>query len=331
MPEKKKRKGFSCFFKLTIGAICLALFCGWILLAQPVLLSSPRSDQNINPAELERHVRMLSESFVPRNASHIGNINRTADYIKDQFLNIEAGEVSEQWLEVRSHRYRNVSLIIGDPKSDKVVVGAHYDGFADSPGADDNASGIAGLIELAKLTAANPTNSTIEFVAYPLEEPPWFGTRKMGSWQHVQHLQQSGMTCRYMISLEMIGYFSDERGSQSYPVSLLHWYYPEKGNFITVVGNGENRKLTRQFKSAMKGTTDLPVYSICAPASLPGIDFSDHRNYWQAGIPAIMITDTAFYRNKAYHTRQDTADRLDYNKMAQVVIGMFEAIKKLDR
>lgn len=321
------RKGISRSFKCVIGAICLLLLFGWFFLAQPSLRSAPRSGVIVSPGELERHVRMLSEEFAPRSASHIGNMNRTADYIKKEFKKPGEGVVSEQWFQVGSHRYRNISLIFGDPDAERIVVGAHYDGYGRYPAADDNASGVAGLIELAGVVAKNPIKTAIEFVAYPLEEPPFFGTPKMGSAKHVGHLREYGVVCRYMISLEMIGYFSDERGSQNYPISLLHLYYPEKGNYITVVGNTQNRRLTKRFKTAMKGTTDLPVFSICGSASIPGIDFSDHRNYWQVGIPAIMITDTAFYRNTAYHTPGDTADRLNYSKMAKVVIGVYEGIK----
>lgn len=331
MLGKKMRKACSLGFLLVVGAICSVWLFGWFYLAQPTPFSAPPSEVRVDAAQLERHVRILSEDFVPRNASHIGNINRTADYIGDKFRAIGSGQVSEQWFETGSYRYRNVSLIFGDPNSERTVIGAHYDGYGRYPGADDNASGVAGLIELAKLISDHPLKSTVELVGYPLEEPPYFGTSEMGSYKHVEYLRKSEISCRYMISLEMIGYFTDEPASQSYPVSLLHWYYPEKGNFITIVGNTENRQLTRRFKSAMKGTSNLPVRSICAPASIPGIDFSDHRNYWHRGIPAIMITDTAFYRNTAYHTPDDTADRLDYKKMAQVVVGVFEGLKKLDQ
>ncbi|MDF1812277.1 MAG: M28 family peptidase [Verrucomicrobiales bacterium] len=301
----------------------------WIFLAQPGFRSGPASDKTVSSSALERHVRVLSEDFIPRNAAHIGNMNRTADYIKSEFEKAGTGRITEQWYETGSYRYRNVSLLLGDPEKQRIVIGAHYDAFGRFPAADDNASGVAGLIELAKLIAANPVDVTVELVGYPLEEPPYFGTSQMGSWQHVAHLQKSGVACRFMVSLEMIGYFSDQPGSQDYPHDLLHLFYPDKGNFITVVGNTENRVLIKQFKAGMKGATKLPVYSVCGPAMIPGIDFSDHRNYWQAGIPAVMVTDTAFYRNKAYHTAGDVADKLDFEKMALVVVGVYEAIAAL--
>lgn len=330
MPGKQKRGIFSFGFIFVISLICLSLAALWIMLAQPTLRSSPPSDIQVSAENLEKHVRMLSEQFVPRNAAAIANMNRTADYIKAEFEKAGKGTVSEQWYQVGSYRYRNVSLIMGDPTAPRVVIGAHYDGYGPHPGADDNASGVAGLIELAKLIADHPPKTAIEFVGYPLEEPPYFATSKMGSSKHVGHLRKNGIKCKYMISLEMIGYFTDERGTQHYPIKFLHLFYPEKGNFITVVGNNQNRSLTKNFKIAMKGATELPVVSICGPAAIPGIDFSDHRNYWHAGIPALMITDTAFYRNTAYHTPRDTADRLNYTKMAMVVTGVYEGIQKLD-
>ncbi|MDF1751202.1 MAG: M28 family peptidase [Verrucomicrobiales bacterium] len=300
----------------------------WVFLAQPSLKRSSPSDVSVSPVNLEAHVRKLAIEFSPRNAAHIGNTNRTADYIKQQFEGIYAPGVSEQRFQVGSYRYRNVSLLIGNPEDERIVIGAHYDGFGPYQAADDNASGVAGLIELARLCANHDFGTAIEFVAYPLEEPPYFGTGNMGSARHASDIAAQGRACRFMISLEMIGYFSDEPDSQKYPHPLLYLFYPSKGNFITVVGNTENRRLTKSIKTGMKGATSLKVRSLCGPASIPGIDFSDHRNYWATGVPAVMVTDTAFYRNLAYHTSGDTADRLDYKKMAMVVVGVYEALQQ---
>lgn len=303
----------------------------WVCLAQPTLLRSKKSQVSVSVESLEKHVRKLSIDFVPRNASHIGNINRTANYIRAEFESIGTGEVTEQWFQAAGRRYRNVSLLLGEGHGPRVVIGAHYDGYGPYPAADDNASGIAGLIELARLMARRPTQTPLEFVAYPLEEPPFFATDDMGSWRHAAEMKRQRFdSCKYMVSLEMIGYFSDERGSQSYPAGFLRWFYPDRGNYIAIVGNTKQRRLIRGFKAGMRGSTPLPVRSLCAPSSIPGIDFSDHRNYWRAGFPAVMITDTAFYRNQAYHTEGDTADRLDYDKMAMVVIGVYEAIQRME-
>lgn len=194
------------------------------------------------------------------------------------------------------------------------------------PAADDNASGIAGLIELAHLLVKTELKTKVELVAYALEEPPFFGGERMGSFIHAKSLKDNKVSVRLMIALEMIGYFSDAPNSQKYPVSLLGLLYPSNGNFIVVVGNFENVLTVRRIKSVMRDASDLPVRSINAPGTINGVDFSDHRNYWHFGYNAVMITDTAFYRNPNYHTAQDTAEKLDYNRMAQVVEAVFAAV-----
>ncbi|MBI4061055.1 MAG: M28 family peptidase, partial [Elusimicrobia bacterium] len=195
---------------------------------------------------------------------------------------------------------------------------------------DDNASGAAGLLELARLLGKDAPAAPTELVAYSTEEPPYFATADMGSARHARALKARGAVIRAMISLEMIGTFSDEPGSQAYPSPLLALYYPSRADFIAVVGDLRNAGLARRVKKAMRAG-GLPVYSINAPAFIPGIDYSDHASYWREGYPAVMISDTAFYRNPRYHTSRDTADRLDYRRMAQVVSGAFAAVRDLAR
>ncbi|MEO0416600.1 MAG: M28 family peptidase, partial [Verrucomicrobiota bacterium] len=303
----------------------------WWVLAQPTNQRSEPIHVTVSPESLERHVRVLSEDFIPRNWKHLGNLHRTGNYLTAEFEKIGVGTVADQWFQTANgSRYRNVSLLIGDATKPRIIVGAHYDAYSIYPGADDNASGVAGLIELARLVAASPIESPVEFVAYPLEEPPHFGTREMGSWQHADATKRAGVECKYMISLEMIGYFTDEKGSQDYPLPLLKAIYPSTGDFIAVAGNFDHRDLIQEFKIGMRCCENLPIVSISAPRQLPGIDFSDHRNYWMAGFPAIMITDTAFYRNKNYHTVEDTAEKLDFDKMASVVAATFNAMQRLE-
>ena len=306
----------------------------WLYLAQPTPAHSEPSAASVDPAVLEAHVRKLSEDFVPRSLFHIGNTKRTADYLRTQLDEAvqSKGRTQSLWFGPSGERQRNVSLVLAPQATGKrIVIGAHYDAYREFPGADDNASGVAGLIELARLLGRveNRLTRPIELVGYPQEEPPVFATKEMGSAHHARELKNNGVDIQLMICLEMIGYFTDERGSQDYPVPGLSLFYPNRGNFIVVVGNTEQRDFTKAVKVSMKGSTPLPVYSISASPSLPGIDFSDHRNYWELGYPAVMITDTAFYRNKAYHTPNDTADRLDYSKMGMVVIGVYEAVLDL--
>ena len=154
-------------------------------------------------------------------------------------------------------------------------------------------------------------------------------TPGMGSWVHAAALRQAGVSVRAMVSLEMIGYFTDAPDSQLFPHPVLALVYPSRGNFITVVGRLGDVALVRRTKSAMRGATDLPVVSINAPTAIPGVDFSDHRSYWAHGYPAVMITDTAFYRNRHYHSPGDTPETLDYGRMAKVVRGVYEAVLSL--
>ena len=219
--------------------------------------------------------------------------------------------------------------LFGPDTKERIVDRAHYDTAGAKPGADDNASGVAGLIELAHLLSRASLPMRVELVAFPLEEPPFFRTAYMGSAIHAASLKRQGIAVRVMFSLEMIGYFSDAADSQTFPAPALKAFYPSTGNFIAVIGKFDQGLLVRRIKKAMLGASPLPVYSINAPRSIPGIDFSDHLNYWEAGYDAIMITDTAFYRNDNYHTSRDKSDTLDYKRMAMVVQGMYRAVLAL--
>jgi len=306
----------------------IALILVWLLIAQPTTDRNTLSAIEIDIERLEKHVNILSNDFYPRNHLEVENLNKTAAYIEHHFKNA-GGNIEIQNFEVSERLYKNVIAVFGEGKGRKLIVGAHYDSSGLTHGADDNASGVSGLIELAYLFEKYPIDREIELVAYTLEEPPYFGTRYMGSYVHAEKIRKKNQVIEGMISLEMIGFFSDETGSQIYPNPVLNLFYPSVGNYITVVGSLEQRGFTKAFKVGMEGSTSLPVYSINAPKSLPGIDYSDHRNYWSLGVNAIMISDTAFYRNREYHEVGDTAKRLDYEKMAKVVVSVFEALKKI--
>jgi Zn-dependent M28 family amino/carboxypeptidase len=228
-------------------------------------------------------------------------------------------------------QFRNFLAHYGPADAPILVVGAHYDVCGEQSGADDNASAVAGLLELARLFGRHrpEVSHRIELALWPLEEPPNFRTENMGSAVHADSLAKRKADVSGMISLEMLGYFSDEPGSQTYPAPGMGLLYPSRGNFISVVGNGSSWGFTRRVKARMAGATELPVRSINAPASVPGVDFSDHLNFWVHGWNAVMITDTAFFRNPNYHEITDTADTLDYQRMAHVVTGVYAALTTL--
>jgi hypothetical protein len=279
------------------------------------------------PADLRRHVEALTDLGGFRSYQHPDVLDRAADYISSQWR--AAGfEVEEQAYEVDGVTVRNLVTGYGPETSSVVVLGAHYDVCGDQDGADDNASAVASVLELARLLGEHrPTVARrIELVAFTLEEPPFFRTGDMGSAVHARSLRQRGVRVAAMLCLEMVGYFSDRPHSQRFPAPGLGLLYPHTGDFIAVVGNLGSRRLTHEVKARMAGVSAVPVHSINAPALLPGVDFSDHLSYWREGIPAVMVTDTAFFRNPNYHLPSDTADTLDYDRMAEVVRGLYSAV-----
>ena len=317
-----------------LGLGVLALF--W-LVAQPFVAMRPSTPPSVDPSQLEAHVRVLSEQFDPRSFDRPDRLDEVASYIRSEFEKT-GGRVTEQRFPVEEVEYRNVIAHYGPERGPVLVIGAHYDSFADlwssaasrgpsrdthTPGADDNASGVAGLLELGRLLGQTAPSTSVELVAYSLEEPPHFRTQAMGSSWHARELRKSGREVTLMLALEMIGYFTSTPGSQKYPLSPLSFIYPDQGDFIAIVGRVQDWAATRRIKGIMRGATNLGVYSINAPPAFPGVDFSDHGNYWEEGFSGLMITDTAFYRNPHYHGAGDAAERLDYVRMAKVVQAIY--------
>ncbi|SDM85579.1 M28 family peptidase [Polaromonas sp. JS666] len=317
--------------KILVAGIVLPLLVAgvaaayaWYRLTQPFVSAAATAApaaQTASAARLEQLVRKLSTDFSNRTFDNGARLEGAAAYLESQLARL-GFKVESQRFTAEGRPYRNLVVKLGPDTADVTVVGAHYDVAGEQPGADDNASGVAGLLELARLLKGQSFRQRVELVFYTNEEPPFFRTPHMGSAIHARSLAESGKRASLMLSLECIGYFSDEPGSQEHPVRLLNAIYPTTGNFISLVGFYQDGDVARQVKAAMKSASDLPVYSINAPGFVVGVDFSDHLNYWHEGYVGMMVTDTAFYRNKAYHTPQDTADRLDYGRMAKVVEGV---------
>jgi Zn-dependent M28 family amino/carboxypeptidase len=317
----------------SLAVAAAVLVAGTALLACPVaqrpapraVAPSCRAAQ-VDPARLRGHVEALAVDLSPRDLAHPENLDRAADYVAGA-LAAAGARVREQVFELSGRRFRNVIGEVGPATAERIVVGAHYDAAEGTPGADDNASGVAGLIELARVLDASPPPLRVELVGYTLEEPPAFATDAMGSVAHARRLADDGVPVRLMIAIEMIGAFSDERGSQRYPTPVKKVAYPSRGNFIAVVGRIGSPGPISDVAGAIAEGRDLPVETLAAPAALPGVDFSDHRSFWAEGYQAVMVTDTAFLRNARYHTADDTPETLDYARMAEVVEGISCAVR----
>jgi len=318
------------FLRIAIGVLVLLLVAipplVWMLMAPVVTSLPPPTDVSVDPVRLREHVEFLSDGEAPRSYDHPERLDAVATYIEAQFQ--KAGlRPTRQSFEINGRTYSNVIARYGNESDARLVVGAHYDVYGQHPGADDNASGVAGLLELAHLLQGRKPQRgfAVELVAYTLEEPPFFSSERMGSAVHAHSLAESGADIIGMLSLEMIGYFSDAPGSQRYPAPLLTLLYPSRGDFIAIVGRLGQNAWVRDIKRGMIAGGGVPVWSMNAPVWFPGIDFSDHASYWDEGYPAAMITDTAFLRNPNYHEGTDTPATLDYERMAEVVKQVYWA------
>ena len=278
--------------------------------------------------ELISHVQMLGEEIGERNVERYDKLVAAADYIERTFA--EAGlQVRRDGYDVRGRRCDNIEVEIPGATRDIFVVGAHYDSVYNCPGANDNGSGVAALLALAKRFAGQQQERTLRFVAFPNEEPIHFQTQLMGSWVYANRCQQRNDPIAGMMSLETIGYYSQERGSQVYPLPGLGAIYPRTGNFIAFVGNIPSRALVRRAVGSFRKHASLPSEGTALPASIPGVGWSDHWAFWQHGYPGIMVTDTAPFRYPHYHRASDTPDKLEYDSMTRLVHGLQSVIADL--
>ncbi|WP_082832479.1 M28 family peptidase [Aquimarina aggregata] len=294
-----------------------------------ILISSLSIGQSSSDVSMiKEHLTKITKSKVYRNHTNIEQLNKIADYIKTEFSKY-SDEVSFQEYSVENKKYKNVICSFGLEHKKRIVIGAHYDVCGNQEGADDNASGVVGLIELSRLLQGKKTNYRIDLVAYTLEEPPYFRTNKMGSFIHAKSLHDANIDVYGMISLEMIGYFSDVPNSQHYPVASLSSIYGNKGDYITLVNKSNKQKFARDFCSIFKSNKTIKTTIFDNPMSLESVELSDHLNYWKLGYDALMVTDTAFLRNKNYHRNSDKMETLDFDKMAKVIDGVLLTLLKI--
>ena len=272
---------------------------------------------------LKQHVTVLAGSIGKRNIWHYDALEKAAIYIEETLSELDY-LVAMQPYTARGKAVRNLETdIIGTLGPDKIVlIGAHYDSIKGSPGANDNASGVAALLEIARQMAGMKLNHTVRFVFFVNEEPPFFYSEEMGSLIYARRARERGDNIIAMLSLETIGYYADAKGSQHYPLPLYSLFYPDIGNYIAFIGNLSSRTLVQQSLDSFRQHTVFPSEGIAAPGWLAGIHWSDHWSFWQEGYPALMVTDTAPFRYPYYHTGADTPDKIDYPRLARVVAGL---------
>ncbi len=275
---------------------------------------------------IKRNLEAIINTPQKRNYHNVAVLDSVADHIKREFSKF-TNRVTVQPYTVAGQLYSNIIASFGPEAGERIIVGAHYDVCGEQDGADDNASGVAGILELARLLQDDTLTYRIDLVAYTLEEPPFFGTENMGSYVHAKSLYDRKVPVKGMVSLEMIGYFSDAANSQRYPLGFLKWFYGSKGNYITIVQKSLCGSFSKAFKKLALANNSIATKSIRAPSFFGGLDLSDHRNYWQFGYDAIMVTNTSFYRNANYHKTEDVLGKLDIPKMGLVIDGVLRVLK----
>lgn len=283
------------------------------------MVSSPFRKEEV-VQNLYHHVESLSAAIGERHLWKEGSLDRAVDYIESALTSF-GYRVKRQ---TYSCYGKNVSNLIIEKKGGDeatVVIGAHYDTVPGTPGADDNGSAVAGLLELARLHRQIPSRKTLLFVAFVNEEPPCFGFSNMGSMVCAKGLKALKRPIEVMVSLEMIGYFRPDQ-IQNYPLPIMRHFYPKTADFIGVVGNFRSVRYVRFFRKGMRRHASLNVRSLTGPEFFGGINLSDNSSFWRHGFKAIMVTDTSFFRNPHYHQATDTIDTLDFDKMAEVVKGL---------
>lgn len=282
--------------------------------------------QKADTSIINKHLNRITQTELHRNYKNIPTLNTVADYIYQEFSKNADTTYFQEFLDDEKNSFKNVIAVLGPKNAPTIVLGAHYDVCGEQAGADDNASGVVGILELARLLKGKKLNYRIELVAYTLEEPPYFRSDYMGSYIHAKSLADTKREVFGMVSVEMIGYFSNFKNSQEYPISFLSLIYGNKGNYITLVNKLQKGKFARKFTRTFKHKSEIRTKRFFGPENLVGVDFSDHLNYWRFNFSALMLTDTSFYRNKNYHEKTDTIETLNIPAMVKVIDSMVNTL-----
>jgi len=318
----------------TLAALRYALVVP--LTDRPVRTNRPADDHQ-RSLRLEKHIRSVASQ--PHNTAHYEALEAAADYIADELTRLGHTPQTQSFFVDGNTPVRNIWISLppaGPPASKSpatgapvIVIGAHYDAPDDCPGANDNGTGVAALLEIAReLAGYSPAGHRLDLVFFVNEEAPYCKTPDMGSWRYAQRLNREGSAVEGMMALETLGFFSSKRGTQKFPFPFNH-IYDTRGDFVAFVGLPRARTFTHRATRAFRRTGAFPSIGGIAPAAIPGIDLSDHWSFEQFGFPALMVTDTAPFRNPFYHTLQDTPDTVDYTSLSAITGGLVEMIRDL--
>lgn len=299
---------------------------------------------------LSDHVWMLAGDIGARSlTSAPENLSKAAEYIEHVFrshgydprrqeFNVETfnhhqREITNESIKFPTVKHTTWNVIAenacASASAEIVIVGAHYDSVYDCPAANDNGSGVSAMLEIARMLRNETLNKTVRFVAFTNEEPPFFRTEQMGSYQHAQACHDQKERIAAMICLETIGFYSDAPNSQKFPHSIFGVAFPKTGNFVSFVSNFQSAGLLKRCVRSFRDAVKFPSEGIAVPQQIKGVDFSDQHNFWRLGYPAVMVTDTAFYRYPHYHEPEDTPDKLNYETLARVVSGLAAVVREL--
>jgi len=336
------RRIFFSALLITIVIAAVLVLLWWFGMRMPgknVSKAGPLSpDEVVLREELRANVQKLAGEIGERNMWHYAALNAAADFIEDSFSRAGLRTRRDSYETGGQPCYNIEAEISGSQQGAAVsspppiiIIGAHYDSVFGSPGANDNGTGVAAMLALARRFARAKPKQTLRFVAFVNEEPPYFLSGEMGSQVYARRCKERGDKISAMISLETIGYFSDAPHSQTYPSPGLGMLYPNVGNFIGFVSNVKSRALLRRVVTSFRKHAKIPSEGASLPAFIPGVSWSDQWAFWQNGYPAIMVTDTAPFRYPYYHSSNDTPDKLDYDSFTLVVSGMEKVILDLDK
>src|SRR5919198_3353689 len=320
--------------RITVAVVAIVALLWWFGMRMPgknMSKAAPLSPVEVTlREELRADVQKLAGEIGERNMWHYQQLSAAADFIEDSFSRAGLRPRRDSY-ELRGQACHNIEVEISGTRPEILLIGAHYDSVFGSPGANDNGSGVAAMLALARRFAGRKTEHTLRFVAFVNEEPPYFLSGEMGSLVYAGRCKVRGDKISAMISLETVGYFSDEPNSQTYPSPGLGIFYPKVGNFIGFVANVHSRALLRRVIGLFREHAKIPSEGAALPSFVPGVSWSDQWSFWRNGYPGIMVTDTAPFRYPYYHSANDTPDKLDYDRFTLVVSGMHKVIEDLDK